>query len=95
MKLDLGTVLLTRDITNKAKEDPDFGSFIVSCTERFSNFDWGVLPEEAQNLNKKALNPYEPGMLHVIYIFPKTDDSVWIIQEANRSYTTVLFPSEY
>ena len=95
MKFDLGTILMSRDISNKVKEDPDFETFVNSCLKRYSNCDWGELPEEDKKLNEKAFNPYEPGMIHGVYTFPKTGDTVWIILEANRSHTTVLFPSEY
>lgn len=61
---------------------------------------WGDLTKEDKDLNEEALKT--GGRLFSSYkILPKDlmvdgiDDRLWIITEADRSVTTILFPSDY
>lgn len=69
--------------------------------KRHLSGDWGDLSEEDVETNRQALQygnrlfssykldrTYESG-------YGGTDDKLWIITEADRSVTTLLFPSEY
>lgn len=52
---------------------------------------WGdVPPEDAQENDLSALNDFR-----VLSSFNISEQRVWIITEADRSSTTLLFPSEY
>jgi hypothetical protein len=52
---------------------------------------WGdVPPEDAQENDFSVLNG-----LRVLSSFQMAGERVWIITEADRSSTTLLFPSEY
>ena len=59
---------------------------------RHANCDWGDLDDEDRKANREAL-------LHGTRIFSsyKLDatQKLWIITEADRSATTILFPEEY
>lgn len=102
MKFDLGQVVVTIGIA-EAQESKSFSSFVGRCLLRHALGDWGDLTEEDIETNKAAFK--EGGRLFSSYKFDKpydvpgaypfTRDRIWIITEADRSYTTVLFPDEY
>ncbi|MBL0023486.1 MAG: plasmid related protein [Saprospiraceae bacterium] len=59
--------------------------------------DWGDCCEQDQDSNETALQG--GGRLFSVYHIPAglfaLESKIWIITESDRSYTTVLFPSEY
>lgn len=76
------------------QEDNDFGLFVMVSLERHKNGDWGNLWDEDKALNDEAL---EDGN-RIMSAYNRKDrpkDKIWIITEADRSVTTVLFPDEY
>lgn len=54
--------------------------------------DWGVIPEEDAQTNQEALeNGYR-----IMSSYPLANgEKIWVITEADRSYTTFLLPEEY
>lgn len=102
MKFDLGQVVVTIEIA-EAQESKSFSSFVGRCLLRHALGDWGDLTEEDVEVNKAALK--EGGRLFSSYKFDKPHDvsdgytgkrdRIWIITEADRTSTTVLFPDEY
>lgn len=71
-----------------------FICFLNKCLERYLKNDWGDLDEYDKCLNERAINE---GELRVFaaYIYPETGEKIWIITEADRRATTILFPYEY
>lgn len=58
--------------------------------------DWGEIPAEDAAANRQALVNGERVMS--VYTVTTSDNrsvKVWVITEADRSVTTVLFPEEY
>ena len=102
MKFDLGQVVVTIGIA-EAQESKPFSDFVSRCLMHHALGDWGDLTEEDVEVNKAALK--EGGRLFSSYKFDKSydvsneypfkRDHIWIITEADRSHTTVLFPDEY
>ncbi len=92
-KFELGMLCATSTITERMKTDADFEAFVWAALVLYRTGDWGVLPEEDKELNNNAIINGERIM--GAYIYHKTDDKIWIITEADRSHTTVLYPSEY
>ena len=100
MSFLLGQTLATYAI-NQAMQLDSFGSFVQSSLRRHHAKDWGDCGEEDLKINDESL---KLGMrLFSVYNIPQNlkeidcqgNDRIWIITEANRSATTVLFPSEY
>ena len=88
----LGQMVMTAGVSDKMADDESFSAFVRKCMARHADGDWGNLNETDQRENEYALtrnlrllSSYEQGVL------PK----IWIITEADRSATTVLFPDEY
>lgn len=102
MKFDLGQVFVTIEIA-EAQESKSFSSFVGRCLTRHVSCDWGDLTEEDIETNEAAMK--NGGRLFSSYKFDQPydvsdgytgkRDRIWIITEADRSSTTVLFPDEY
>lgn len=91
-KFAAGQVVATRGVVEKTEYDTRFGDFVALSLRRHLEGDWGnvcdddrVANEEALKRGDRLLSVYEMEGL------PK----IWIITEADRSATTVLFPDEY
>ena len=91
-KFPLGQIVMTRGVNDLVAENVDFAKFATESLRRHARGDWGDLSEEDKRENEYALgrrlrlfSAYER------YPLPK----IWIITEADRSATTILFPEEY
>ncbi len=91
-KFSLGQLVMTRGVNDKVADDAKFSQFVIESLGRHAKGDWGDLGQEDKQENElslkngfRLLSAYERDGL------PK----IWIITEADRSVTTVLFPDEY
>ncbi len=74
------------------KEYPHFAKFVNESLRRHMKGDWGDLDKEDKQENELSLKEgYRLFSAYEATCLPK----IWIITEADRSATTVLFPSEY
>ena len=94
---ETGQIVATRGVFDLASENPDFAQFVQKSLNRHIKRDWGDLDDEDKLLNDQAL---KQGLrLLSAYNddrFPKHGiATIWIITEADRSATTILFPDEY
>jgi hypothetical protein len=60
--------------------------------DRHVNGDWGDVPEEDKQENAFSV---EHGFRILSAYTTSAGETIWIITEADRSYTTILLPSEY
>ena len=74
------------------QEDPHFTQFVNESLQCYIRGDWGNVCDEDKQENElslkegyRLLSAYEKDGL------PK----IWIITEADRAATTILFPEEY
>lgn len=105
MELDLtfpiGALQGTRGVMGWALVADEGGrkDFLLQITQRHCKADWGDVCHEDRQTNDDAL--HLGGRLVSAYKIPEAweggapDDKVWIITESDRSYTTIMFPSEY
>jgi len=98
-----GTTHITQDIHRATKNNPEFAMFIIECENQHKTGYWGNLCDEDRQANNYAvynneriLSSYEiPKHLNIKNGFDEKEHKIWIITEADRSLTTILFPSEY
>lgn len=91
MLFETGETVQTRAIADTAEEKPDFRNQILAAFDRYIEGDWGNVSEDDAKMNDDALE--DGGRLMGSY---DTDEGeIWIITEADRSATTILFPSDY
>jgi hypothetical protein len=60
--------------------------------DRHVSGDWGDVPEEDKQENEFSV---EHGFRILSAYTTSAGEKIWIITEADRSYTTILLPSEY
>lgn len=92
IKFPLGQTVMTRGVADKVAVDARFAQFTLVALARHTNGDWGDMCEDDKKANEDALKM--GGRLFSAYEkegLPK----VWVITEADRSATTILFPEEY
>lgn len=86
---ELGACVMTRGIHCLLLDH--FGASLHPYLIRHKSGDWGDMPIEDKRLNDEATK--SGGRIISGYEF--CGEKIWIITEADRSVTTVLFPSEY
>ena len=90
-KFNLGQAVMTRGIANEIEQSKAFAQFVQASFIRHTNGDWGDLGEEDKQANENALENED----RIFSAYVKEDWKIYIITEWDRSYTTILFPSEY
>jgi len=91
-QFQMGKLVWTRGVNGRIAEDTAFAKLVISSLRRHAAGDWGDVSQGDKEENElsqtegfRLLSAYETEGL------PK----IWIITEADRSVTTVLFPEEY
>ena len=91
MKFELGQVVMTRGVADFVGDDLSRRVALLELLQLHSLGDWGTVCSEDAAANEPAL--VEGSRLFSAYEIG--DIQVWIITEADRSSTTILFPDEY
>ena len=93
-KFSLGQLLMTRGVNDKVAESSKFAKFAMDSLKRHVNCDWGDMCQEDIEENDLAL---KDGDLRIFSAYNNSGElpKIWIITEADRSATTLLFPDEY
>ncbi len=92
IKFHLGQMVMTAGVNDKVAEDSKFAKFVTESLARHATGDWGEMSPEDKTENELSLK----ADLRLFSAYEKPDlPKIWIITEADRSATTVLFPEEY
>ena len=89
-KFQLGKPTVSRAVHYDMEENPSFAAHVRACFARHSRGDWGECKDPERNdlaleNGARIFSVYEHG----------AHPTIWIITEADRSSTTVLYPSDY
>ena len=88
-KFNFGQVVATATLVRYC-EEKNFS--LLPYLIRHGNCDWGNLTWEDKEANETALKDG----LRILSSYTLPDKTIiWIITEADRSATTILFPSDY
>ncbi|MBA7642065.1 hypothetical protein ES703_49751 [subsurface metagenome] len=91
-RFTLGQLVVTRGVNDKVADDARFSKFVIESLGRHVKGDWGDLDQEDKQENELSLKKN----FRLLSAYEKNDlPKIWIITEADRSVTTVLFPDEY
>ena len=91
MKFSLGRVVWTRGVNDLVAVDSSFAKFVMDSLKRHANCDWGDVSDEDKRENDFSMDKG----LRLLSSYQHDDIKIWIITEADRSATTILFPEEY
>lgn len=92
-KFTTGAFYVTAAIHSRMSEERNFGYFVRRSVRRYMDCDWGDRSKEDKALNDEAV--INEDRIFSAYTYPVDGTKIWIITEADRSVTTVLFPDEY
>ena len=90
---DLGEVVITRGLHNAVSENEDTMKEVYGALARYMGGDWGDLPAEDKEMNDNAVKA--PGSDRILARYNLKFGDIYIITEWDRSYTTLMFCSEY
>lgn len=85
--LPIGELCATKQALRSLASDS-----IVSALERHTHCDWGDVCDEDWQRNNDAIR--NGNRILSVYCDP-TVGEFWVLTEADRSYTTMMLPSEY
>lgn len=96
-KFKMGMLVASHDVYNLAGANETFKDFVNKSIARHSQGDWGELDEDDKKENEFSLENGNRLLSAYSYYDEKDNKTykIWIITEADRSSTTVLFPHEY
>ena len=86
-----GQLVLTYGVNNAIAEDLKFSKFVLDSLQRHLAGDWG----DMEGVDKEENNFSVDKHLRLFSSYRFDSGKIWIITEADRSATTVLFPDEY
>jgi len=87
-----GILTFTRGVNDLVAESTPFTKFVLTSLRRHCHGDWGDVCAEDRAANNRAV---VEGTRILSAYDTKDLPKIWIITEADRSVTTVLFPDEY
>jgi len=92
-----GLLFMTSGVSRAIEQNYRFGEFVHNSIKRHLNCDFGEIDPEDKGYNEQAI--IHGSRIFSVYVsnLNKENDpnKIWIITEADRSSTTVLFPNEY
>lgn len=91
----LGRVCATRGVAHDMERDAAFTRFVAGSLARYQRCDWGDVSAADGKANSRAVECGGERIL-AAYRYPGREGwKIWILTEADRSATTVLYPEEY
>lgn len=91
----LGRVCATRGVARDMERDAAFARFVADSLARYRRCDWGDVSATDGRANDRAVECGGERIL-AAYRYPGREGwKIWILTEADRSVTTVLYPEEY
>ncbi len=95
--LQLGQLVATASISSHMSADLSFHTFIFTSVLRHQEGDWGEVCEEDRYVNDLAVTSDSRivSVYHCCTEHSYEGDRIFIITEADRSVTTILWSSEY
>lgn len=88
---NMGQIVTTKSINDLMAAEQKFAVEITIALQRYAVKDWGNLEDEDKETNDVALEYGE----RLLGAYETCKGKIWIITEADRTVTTILFPEEY
>lgn len=92
IEMNIGQILVTKGVSELARENKQFASFVQTSLDRYRKGDWGNMSDKDKRLNDLS---EETGRLVLCSYESDIFPEIWITTTPDRSYSTVMFPEEY
>lgn len=89
--MELGKIYMSKKINMAFENNSEFTCELLVSLMRYSQKDWGISPKAHIKANNHALKNGD----RVMATYETTESNIFIITEADRSCTTILFSDEY
>lgn len=89
---ETGKLVATRSVVTDMHEDTDFALQVQDALSRYFSGDWGDCSTEDSKANDRAVRERDD---RILAAYPTKNGRLYIQTEWDRSYTTVLYASEY
>ena len=89
----LGEIMMTRGVAAFVGKNAETYLEIMDVLTRYRSGDWGETAKEDQPLNDYAAA--NPGSDRIVAKYCLNFGNLLIITEHDRSYTTIMLPTEY
>ena len=89
---DYGSIFVTGSLRELIKRDRNISEYVHECIIKHISGNWGNICREDWELNNRALE--NGGRLLSSYCFSDMEQ-IWVITEADRKTTSVLFSHDY
>lgn len=91
--MKIGYLAMTRSILNDMGDNKQFAKDVAEAIKRYVHQDFSDMEsEEDIEMNRQAI---ESGEGRIFATYNTCLGKIYIITEADRSATTILYPSEY
>ena len=90
-RFPIGQLVATSGVVAFMDDNPERRAAVLQCLKRHMNEDWGDVDSHDQKVNDEAVKHG----YRILSAYKVDDTKIWIITEADRSATTILFPDEY
>lgn len=90
---ELGRVVITRGLNNLIENSENLRNELNGALSRYFNCDWGDTCEDDKVLNDAAVKNNNDRIV-AKYVL-SNNIKIFIITEADRSYTTIMLTEEY
>ena len=90
---EVGQTVITKGLAAALENNDKLLKDIQAAWEKYQKCDWGILGEEAKEMNNKAVK--EPKSDRILARYKTIEGDIYIITEWDRSYTTFMFCDEY
>ena len=95
VRFELGRLCATRGVAHDMERDAVFARFVADSLARYRCGDWGNVSAADRKANDRAVECGGERIL-AAYRYPGHRGwKIWVLTEADRSVTTVLYPEEY
>lgn len=88
----LGRPSASEGVADRAAQDAKFATFCYQCLRRHADGDWGCISMADTTRNERAIREGS----RVLSAYRRRGcPEIWIVTEADRSATRIMFPMEY
>ena len=89
--VEMNNLYMTSGVNDLVADNEKFAIGVTESLARYKLLDWGDLGKEDMDSNDKAIIDKE----RIVARYNLEPKAIYIITEADRSATTILFPEEY